>query len=61
MWRCGFVVCDLPDGLQQLLHHDEGLSGMGRYHQGSIACETHQGILELRADEALRGVINDLW
>src|SRR5215475_6606554 len=30
------------------------MSGMGGYQQGSLACETHQGVLELRADKTLR-------
>ena len=51
--RFGFVVFDLTDRMQQLLQDDEGVSRMGRHQQGSIACEAHQGVFELRADETL--------
>jgi len=48
------VVFDLTDRMQQLLQDNEGVAGMGGHQQGRIACEAHQGILELRADETLR-------
>ena len=40
--------------MQQLLQDDEGVSRLSGHQQGRIAYETHQGVLELRADEALR-------
>src|SRR5262249_33420496 len=39
--------------MQQLLQDDEGGADMGGHQQSSIACEAHEGVLELRADETL--------